>query len=156
MGASTTWEEAEGAGSVQPGEGKAQVGFINEYKCLMGGSKHNGPRLFSLVLTDSTRGDGDELKYQKIHLKNKSCLFGGGFLVVVLFCLVFFMVRWSNTGTGCAETSWSPYPWRYSSLDWTWDWATGSRWSCSEEGGRTRWLPEALSHFSGSFPPQRL
>lgn len=42
--------------TVQPGKEKAPGDFIHVYKYLMGENKVDRPRLFPVVLSDSTRG----------------------------------------------------------------------------------------------------
>ncbi|KAK4831061.1 hypothetical protein QYF61_014993 [Mycteria americana] len=64
-------EEAERAGTVQPGAEKAQGALTNVYKYLMAGSKKGGARLFSVVSGD-TGDNGHKLKYRRSHLNLKS------------------------------------------------------------------------------------
>jgi len=56
------------AGTVLPGEKKAQENLINVYKHTMGGRKAVGPRLFSVVPANRTRENGQKLKHRKLHL----------------------------------------------------------------------------------------
>lgn len=63
--AQDTQEEAEGAGTVQPGEETAQGEFITAWTYLMGGCIEDGARLFSEVQGDRTRVNGHRLKHGK-------------------------------------------------------------------------------------------
>ena len=56
------------AGNVQPGEEKAQGDLIGVYKYLQGGCKEDRARLFSVVPSDRTRGDGHTLKQRRFPL----------------------------------------------------------------------------------------
>ena len=62
-GAQDIQEEAEGAGTVQPGEETAQGEFITVWTSLMGGCSEDGAGLFSEVQGDRTRGNGHRLKH---------------------------------------------------------------------------------------------
>ena len=56
-GASVIRREAGRAGTVQPGEEKAQGDLIHVYQYLTGGNKDEGTRLFSVVPSARTRGN---------------------------------------------------------------------------------------------------
>lgn len=69
--------EAERAGSVHTGGDKAQ-GYIHVYKYLMGKSEDEGVKLFAIVVTDRTRGNGHKLKHMKFWEQENT------FLLIVL------------------------------------------------------------------------
>lgn len=58
------------AGTVQPGEKKAQEDLTNVYKNLTEGVKRT-VKLFSREPRERTRGHGHKLKYRKFHSKPK-------------------------------------------------------------------------------------
>jgi len=65
---------AERSGTVQHGEGKAQWHLVNLCKYLRQRGE-DGARLFLLVASDRTWGNGHKLKYKKFHLNIRTPLF---------------------------------------------------------------------------------
>jgi len=49
--------------------------FLNAYKYLKGGCQEDGARLFSVVPSDRTMGNGHKLKHRKLHLNTKQSFF---------------------------------------------------------------------------------
>ena len=65
-------------GTLQPGEGKAQEGDLtNVYKYPNGGCKLDGARLFPVVPSDRTRGNGHTLKHRRFPLNIRKHFFPG-------------------------------------------------------------------------------
>lgn len=57
------------------GEKKAQRDLFSAYKYLMGECKEDGARLFSVVLSNRTRGNGQRLEHKRIHQNTRKYFF---------------------------------------------------------------------------------
>lgn len=109
------WEAA------QPGKGEAYRNLTNIRNIWwgLGGSKDGRVRLFSVVPSGGTGGNGNQLKYRKFHLnirEEKSSETG-------------------NAGTDFLGRLWCLHPWIHSDHDWRGPWATCPGWTCSEQRG---------------------
>ena len=69
------WGKAERAGTVQPGEEKAQGDLIHVYKYRMGGNEEDGARLFPVMPSARTRGSEHKLKHRRFSLNIRKRFF---------------------------------------------------------------------------------
>jgi len=76
----------------------------NAYKYLQGGDQEDGARLFPVVPSERTRGNGHKLKQRKFQLNMRKN---------------FFPLRVTEPCPGCPGRLWSLLLWRYSSPAWT-------------------------------------
>jgi len=67
--------EAEGAGLVQPEEEKAERGSNIHLQISEGGCQDEGARLFSVVPSNRTRGNGHKLRHRKFLLNMRKNFF---------------------------------------------------------------------------------
>lgn len=92
--------------------------LIHVYKNLKGGCREEGARLFSQVLGDRTRGDGSKWKHRKISQHQET----------------FFPLRVTKHWHRLHRELWNLHAQRCFKAVWTWNWATGSEWSCLSRG----------------------
>ena len=94
--------------------------LINVYNYWKRGSEKEGARVFSVVPSDRTRGNGHKLKHRRFPLNIRKHSFhceGDQALA---------QVAQGDCGV--------LHPWRYSKAIWTWSWAIDSRLLCLSRG----------------------
>lgn len=101
---------------------------LNVYQCLRGRCQDYGARLFLVVPSNRTRGNGQKL----VHRSST---------------WTFLLCRWLSTETDCWEKLWRLPQGRYSSLDTT---LCHVLW-VPEQGGWIRWPTVVLSNLSHPF-----
>lgn len=98
-------------------------------KCLMGGRKEDGARLFSWISCERTKGNGHKWKYRKFHLKLR------------IFFTVRVVKRWHRLPRVDVESLSLEIPKPHR----PWTWKTFSSWSCTSRGLEPQ-VPFSLPH----------
>jgi len=85
------------------------------YKYLKEGCKEDRVRVFAVVPSDKTKGNGHKLQHRRFPLNIRKH---------------FFYYEGDRALAQVARRLWSLNSWRYSKVIWRWSWATSSRWPC--------------------------